>query len=121
PTPTPSDQAQTPVNGCITEPASLPKRSTKKLLKAGCVTNAGQRVAVAATARLRGDLQYYKLYCKVGSKAKKPKLTDDGSAYCSKGTLRIRTYGKKLRISLTWSAPAVSDYQALEVKKTYKT
>lgn len=119
--PTPSDQAQTAVNDCITEPASLPKRGSRQLLKAGCVTNADQRVGVTATTRLRGDQQYYKLYCKVGSKAKKPKLTADGTAYCSKGTLRIRTYGTKLRISLTWSSPAVSGYQALEVKKTYKT
>ena len=46
--PTPSDQAQTAVNDCITEPASLPKRGSRQLLKAGCVTNADQRVGVTA-------------------------------------------------------------------------
>ena len=119
--PTPSGQAQTPIDGCITEPATLPKRGTRQLMKAGCVTDAGQRVGVSVSARLRGDQQYYSLYCKVGSKSAKPKVADNGTRYCSKGTMRIRTYGKKLRVTVTWSAPATTGYQKLKQKKSYTT
>ena len=119
--PTPSNLPQTAAQACITKPTSLPKRGQRKLMKPGCVTNAGQRVAVTVSAKRRGDVRYFTLRCTSGNKTAKPKSTATGSKYCTSGALRIRTHGKKLRISVAWSAPATTGYDALAQSKTYRT
>lgn len=93
-----------------------------------CTTNAGQRVGVRVDraqprTSARGDLRLYRLDCKVGKKNTRTKATGygDGSRYCRKGALRIRTYGTKLNLRITWYAPATGDYAAYGKTKTYKT
>lgn len=75
-------------------------------------------------AQLRGDIQYFTLFCKVpGKKATKTRNAGygDGSRYCKTGALKIRTYGNKLRISVTWAAPATDSYAAYHKTQRYKT
>lgn len=115
----PAQQAQSAADGCVTVPASMPKRGTRKLMKPSCVTNAGKRIAVTATAKRRGDVQYFQLFCKVGSTNKKVKSTSTGGKYCANGQLRIRTLGKKIKLTVLWSAPATTGYKAFNEKKSY--
>ena len=139
-TPNPGpDTTQNPLHGCVTpgSTTSVPRHGTKQLMAAGCVTNApptsggssvsrasGQVVGATVSARQRGDLRYYSLFCKV-SKSKTTKTSStgygNGSRYCKKGALMIRTYGAKLVIRVTWNAPRVGSYAAYQQTKTYKT
>ena len=58
-------------------------------MKPNCVTNAGQKIKVTASARVpRGDAKFFSIYRK------------------RNGTTMIRTYGAKLRLTITWSAAA---------------
>lgn len=91
-----------------------------------CDSNATQAIGVTVTAKLltRGDLRLYTLYCQVSKKkTTRTRSTGygDGSRYCKKGALKIRTYGQHLRIRVTWAAPATSTYAAYTKTKTYKT
>lgn len=124
-------KAQTPLNRCVTPGAtarSIPRRGTKTLMKPGCRTNAGQKVgvrAVRATPRVatRGDLRYYEFFCKK-SNGKITRTTEtsygDQARYCRKGSLRIRTFGYKLKLALVWSAPATGGYKAYTKTKKFR-
>ncbi|MGV1080420.1 MAG: InlB B-repeat-containing protein, partial [Candidatus Nanopelagicales bacterium] len=118
--------AQTPRHKCVTpgsKATSIPRRGSKRLMKPGCVTNAGKTVGVKvrANARTRGDWAYYRLYCKVGAHKAWAVKQNASGVYCKKGALRIRTYGYKLRLQITWSAPANARYTAYKRIKNYRT
>ena len=117
----PAPTAQVPLNGCVTIPKTLPRTGTRQLLKAGCVTNAGQRVGVNVTAWARGDMHNVLLYCKVSPK-KTTTTRDTGyrSRYCARGTLMVRTYGHHLNVKITWSAPTKTGYTSYMRTKNYK-
>ncbi len=102
---TPGKLAQVPVAGCAMAPKQLPRKGAKRLQKAGCITNAGQRVKVKVNCgpTNRGDLKY----CKVIRK--------------KNGKVKIRTFGYKLKIKVTWKAKATSDYTKYKKKRKYKT
>lgn len=120
----PTPTTQTPVNNCVTAGTSstaIPQRGPKRLMKAGCTTNAGQRVGVRVNASQRGDASYYSLRCKASS-SKFRKVTRSASgAYCKSGALQIVTKGYKLRLRVTWSAPATYDYAPYSKVKVYRT
>ncbi|MEI6622756.1 MAG: hypothetical protein WCP28_12705 [Actinomycetes bacterium] len=116
--------AQTPVGNCVTAgtPRSIPRRGTRTLMKNGCHTNAGQHVGVTFTARQRGDLRFATLYCQVSrTRTAATAATGTGSRYCRAGALKIRTYGFKLMLRITWSAPATGTYNAYRTTGTYLT
>ncbi|MEI8081326.1 MAG: hypothetical protein WCI74_05715, partial [Actinomycetes bacterium] len=115
---------QAPLNGCVTAGGSIPRRGTKQLMAAHCVTNAGQSVGVSVTAQLRGDMRYYMLSCRVSATrttATRATGYANGSRYCRNGALVIRTYGQHLKLRINWSAPANSTYTAYTRTKTFKT
>ncbi len=122
--PTPADEPQTAANNCVTAGNSknaISPRGSKRLMRAGCITNAGKRIGVRVKANLRGDATYYRLTCKVsGKNARSTKLGASGH-YCKKGKLKVRTYGAKLRLRVTWSAKAAAGFEAYKKVKTYKT
>lgn len=115
---------QTPANGCVTPGSgstAIPARGSKQLMKRGCKTNAGQRISVRVSATLRGDTNYYSFRCKVSSsKFRKATRTASGT-YCKSGALQIVTKGYKLRLRVTWSAPATYDYAPYSKVKVYRT
>lgn len=72
----------------------------------------------------RGDMRFYSLYCQVSSK--KTRNTSaigygDGFRFCRKGALKIRTYGHRLRIQVTWRAAATATFAAYSRTRTYRT
>ncbi|MGV1080822.1 MAG: hypothetical protein ACOYD1_13435, partial [Candidatus Nanopelagicales bacterium] len=119
-------RVQVPLHKCVTPGSSansIPRRGSKRLMKPGCVTNAGKTVGVKvrAAARTRGDAVFYRLYCKVGAHKARGVSKNRSGFYCSKGSLRIRTYGYKLRLQITWSAPATARYLTYKTVKHYRT
>lgn len=122
--PVPPPNVQAPANGCVTSGTtakSIPRKGNKQLMKAKCVTNADQQIGVRASARLRGDIVLYKLYCKV-SDSKHRKISKNASgAYCKSGAMYIKTYGHKLKLRITWAAPATDAFTAYKKVKNYRT
>ncbi len=119
-------RAQGALHKCVTPGStagSIPRRGSKRLMKPGCVTNAGKTVGVQvrAAARTRGDAVFYRLYCKVGAHKARGVSKNRSGFYCKKGALTIRTYGYKLRLQITWSAPATARYTAYKRVKHYRT
>lgn len=116
---------QMPVNHCVLAPSAaggtIPRRGVKRLLKPGCKSTAGKWIGVTAAGRLRGDLRLYTLFCTAGKR--KPVATGygDGSRYCRKGALKIRTYGNPLRLRINWVAPATTEYSAYSLTRHYRT
>lgn len=127
--------AQTAVGGCVTAGKSpvLPRRGTKRLMKAGCEGTSGEKIAVKVSrvtprsATARGDQRYYSLYClvKAGTKTKVAKTVASGYGpglrACARGELRIRTYGMNARMTVEWFAPAVDGYAAFSTKKRFRS
>ncbi len=103
PTP-PKPAKQTPVKGCVLTPKKLPKHGTAQLLKAHCVTNAGQQVRVSVTnlATTRGDTRAYRVIRK------------------SNGRVYVKTFGKRVALSVKWKAPAASGFTAYSIKHSYR-
>lgn len=99
-----STLAQTPANNCVHKSVDVPRRGTRWLMKPNCVTNAGQKIKVTASARApRGDAKFFSIYRK------------------RNGTTMIRTYGTKLRLTITWSAAATGNYTAYKYRRTQTT
>lgn len=124
PPPPPVETTQTAAGGCVTSgstPKSIPRRGRKQLMKPGCKTNAGKTIGVRVSAALRGDARYYRLYCKVSNTKERAISKNSSGAYCKTGALYIRTYGYKLRLRITWAAPATGTYKAYKKVKTYTT
>ncbi|MEI6620653.1 MAG: hypothetical protein WCP28_01925, partial [Actinomycetes bacterium] len=118
--------AQTPAGSCITPGGtkSIPRFGTKRLAKPACKTNAGQTVGISVAAALRSGLRVYSLYCKKtngSTTATSATKYHNGSRYCKRGALRIRTYGKHLRIRVVWSAPALGDFTPYRMTSNYRT
>lgn len=113
---------QVPTATCATIPGGGKiKRSTmKRLLKSGCTTNAGQRVAV----KLDATSSVAKLVCqKPKKKAKGTKAISAygaGYRYCSSGELKVATKTKRKTVRITWYAPATATHEAYSVVKSYK-
>ena len=67
---------------------------------------------------------YYRLFCQI-SRTRTSATTDlrrgDGTRYCRRGALMIRTVGKKLRVEIVWAAPAVGSYGAYTELRAYRT
>ncbi len=99
--------AQTPTNNCVTAPGTkaIPRAGLKRLTRPHCRTNAGQKVTTKVTGQLapRGDATL----CKVIRK--------------KNGAVFIRTYGYRLKLTITWSAPATGTYAAYKQTRTYRT
>ncbi len=129
PTPGPGND-QTPVGACVKSGGALPRSGVKTLIAPGCATNADQMVGVSVRnvqARLstRGDVRFYRLVCQTTSQAKRGKVsttinTGHGSA-CRRGSLKIRTLGHKLKLTVVWKAPATGTYNAYKKTRTYTT
>lgn len=119
---------QIAVNSCAkVGVGSIPADSSATLMKAGCITSAGQRVGVridAAVPRLapRGDVRIYKLYCQVGVKTKSTKATGTGAGfrYCRAGTTKVRVYGHRLKMRVTWYSPATGRYAQFRKSRTIR-
>lgn len=94
---------QTPV-GCGVPPKKVARNGTTVLTKAGCTTNAKQKVSVTASCKLRarGDVGYCRL------------------VRSTNGSVSIKTYGYAMAVKIRWSAPATSTYKAYQQVKTYK-
>ena len=100
--------AQKPLRGCVTAPPAprgVPRKGEVRLEKPRCITNAAQRVRVAASCplRKRGDLAF----CRVFTKR-------DGSIW-------LRTYGYRLNLTITWSAPATKTFAPYKLVRNYRT
>ena len=93
--------AQVPLRGCVTAPGVIPLVGLRKLMKPACVTNAGQPVRVQVSGVLRGDIRYWTVI-----------RNSDGSVY-------LRTYGYRVQWRITWSAPAVGNYRAYQLTRSY--
>ncbi|MDP4014366.1 MAG: hypothetical protein U0990_10270 [Candidatus Nanopelagicales bacterium] len=124
---------QRPVSHCAITPKKLNSTGHKKLAKKGCITNAGQRVAVKVTAKKYGATAAYQeplghkkgysLYCKASGKKEKRTSSagyGKGFRYCKthKRRLMIRTYGQWKKITITWRAPATTTHT--KFKRTHK-
>ncbi|MEI8080399.1 MAG: fibronectin type III domain-containing protein [Actinomycetes bacterium] len=94
---------QVPVGGCVIVPLSIPRVGVRQLERPRCGTNAGQPVRVSVTGRLRGDLRYWKVIRRAN------------------GAVFIRTYGYHLKLTITWSAPAIGSFTAYRKSRTYRT
>lgn len=123
-------QAQSVANNCVLSgntTSFIPRKGVRKLMKPGCVTNAGNTIAVkvaSAKARAlnsRGDVTYYKLFCKVGNKYKKTASAGSKFRNCKKGALVIRTYGVPLNLKIAWHAPSSTGYKVFATSKSYRT
>ncbi len=106
PTPTPG-VAQNPVNNCVTPPGkkAIPRAGLTRLTRPHCRTNAGQKVTTKVIGQLasRGDVTLFKVIRK------------------KNGAVFIRTYGYRLKLTITWSAPATGTYAAYKQTRTYRT
>lgn len=103
PTPKPK-KAQRPKNNCAKPPKAIKKSGSTVILKAGCTTTAGKRVRVkvAGQARSRGEVTYYRVIRQ------------------SNGKTLVRTYGKPIKLKITWSASGNKKYKAFKQARSYR-
>lgn len=118
--------AQRPATACVTPPPSKTRAGrSRKLMKPACTTNAGKAVAVRVTSAptSRGDLNYFRLVCVNGKSATKTRSAGYGTGfrYCSKGTMVMKTQVRRVRLKITWYAPAVSGYTAYQLVQATRT
>ena len=105
PDPEPIVLTQTPVNGCAkVRNNKIPRDGLRRILKPGCVTNAGEptKVRVRGGLRNRGDVTFYKVIRKTNGKVK------------------IRTFGYKLKLKVIWKAKATGEYAKYKKTRAYK-
>ena len=114
---------QQPAKNCVVlgKTKKLPLRGTKTLMKPQCKTNAGNRIGVNASARSRGDIRAFRLYCQVTKKRTAKTVGSNGARICRKGSLNVRTYGHPIALRVTWSTPATAAYTAHKQSKTYRS
>lgn len=100
-----SIQPQVVVSGGVVVPRAIPVRGRVTLLKAHTVTNAGQRVRVKVTCkeRLRGDMTL----CRIIRK--------------KNGAVFLKTYGYRLKVRVSWYAPAETGYAAYSKIRKYRS
>lgn len=111
-----------PAKKCVTPgKRTIPANTSKRLMKAKCVTTSGARIGVKVNASKRGDVRLYNLTCVTKSgKVTKTKATGNGTRYCKKGSLHIVTADSKAKLRVTWKAPAKGNDAAYKKVKTYK-
>lgn len=114
---------QSPLNNCVVlgKTKYLPKNGSRTLMKSSCTTNAGQRVGVRATGKLRGDVRAFTLFCQISPNKKTKTVSSNGSRICRKGKLRVRTHGKPITLHVSWSAPASGTYATYKQAKAFRT
>lgn len=98
-------KSQKPLNNCVTAPArnGISLHGTKRLLKAHCRTDAGVPIKVRVKGKAaRGDLRLFRVI-----------RTPNRAAF-------IRTYGKHVQLTITWSARATDGYSAYTKVKHYR-
>lgn len=118
PPPPPAPRAQVANHNCakIGNTRSIPRKGQKMLLHGGCSTNTGQIIGVHITGTKaladRRGRPLYKLVCKSRNdsgpvdRRHKKRLSCHGN-----NSLYIKTYGVKLKTTITWSAPGTfEDY-----------
>jgi hypothetical protein len=84
-----------------TPPRKIKRRGTTVVLPKNCLTDAGQRVTVSVTGK-RKDLRKIKVVRKAGKTA-------------------VKTFGTRVRLTVTYQAPGTSDVQALQQVRRYRT
>lgn len=82
-------------------PRKLKRQGTVTVLPRGCRTNAGQKVTVSVTGK-RKDLRNIKVLK-------------------SRGKTAVRTFGKRVTVTVTYRAPATSGFAKLKKVRTYRT
>lgn len=99
-----TDKTPQTLVGCGATPKKIAKSGKTRLTKAGCTTNAKQKVKVTASCkvRTRGDVGY----CRLVRKAN--------------GKVSLVTYGRSLTITVAWSAPQTATYSGYKKVKKYK-
>ena len=101
---------------------AIPRAGVRTLTRGHCITNAGQIVGTRIEAKTtRGDMRLLSLFCQVRGKLRTTDATGNGARYCTRGKLAVRTYGKRLKITVTWSAPQTSTYAAYRARQIYRT
>lgn len=84
-----------------TPPRKLKRQGTVTVLPRGCRTTAGQKVSVTVTGK-RKDLRNIQVVKRGGKTA-------------------IRTFGKRVRVTVTYRAPATSGFAKFKKARTYRT
>ncbi|MFA7267424.1 MAG: delta-60 repeat domain-containing protein [Candidatus Nanopelagicales bacterium] len=114
---------QQPTKNCVVlgKTKKLPLRGTKKLMKPQCTSNAGNRIGVNASAKLRGDIRSFRLYCQVTKKKTAKTIGSNGTRICRKGSLKVRTYGQRITLRVTWSAPTTATHTPYTQTKTFRS
>lgn len=115
---------QKPLKECLTASGKLPLRGHKRLMKAHCRTDADQLIGVSlAVSEPKGDVRRASLRCKIGHKFTATKATGygNGTRYCPKGALTIRTFGKKIKAKVTWYAPETDAFKKFHKVKNYNS
>lgn len=102
-----STVAQVPTKGSVKVPKSVPRKGLRKVASLNPRTNAGQRIKTQARCTLlRGDRKGCAIM----------RVTTGANP----GTY-LKTYGNRVKVKLTWSAPATGDYRAYKKVKVYRT
>lgn len=81
-------------------------------------------MTAARRAVSRGGVPLFQMYCLLSggrTAATLPTGYGDGTRYCSRGGLILRTNGYRLRVSIRWAAPATSNYRAFARSRSYST
>lgn len=118
------ENRQAATSHCISvnKAKSIPRVGSRILVKAGCRTGNGQRVGVKVKSRMRGDMRSFRLYCQSSvANRNKTARADDGSRYCKRGALKIRTFGRPQTLSIFWSAPASPGFLPYAMSATSRT
>lgn len=108
--------AQTPMRGCVTAPRRLPARGAAQLMKPGCVTDAGERVAV----KLAGAKGRVGLFCKITKRKRANVKQNAQGAFCSRGALMAQTTGRRGNVAVIWDAAGNGEYKPYWSKKGYR-
>jgi hypothetical protein len=120
---------QRPAHGCVKigNKTSIPRHGTRVLMAAGCATSAHRHIAaridmLKLRATTRGDTRLATLYCQVSASqiaATVSARTGRGYRECSKGAMKIRTYGYKLELELHWHAAPSTMHAAFDRTQRY--
>lgn len=124
--------AQPNVPSCVKTDVQIPRGGTATITGSQCRSDSGAPIGTRVTqthpnSGLRGDVvqsrRAFKLFC--GGKHASKRLSNtgygDGSKYCKRGSLRIRTNGTKARGVIRWFAPATATESALSVSTRFRT
>ncbi len=100
----PALRSQTPLKSCAAKIKRMADRRLVRVLRGGCLTNAGQKVSVTVTARRDGRTRPL---------VKAIQTTASGSRL-------VATQGSRGRLRVHWFAPATSDFSAYSAWATIR-